>query len=112
NRISEMDIDSLTIEQYLMLTEGNQAPNMDQCNAHYDLPSLLRYFEPIQPHTQDRYESLDEDIDFVSEDKSEIEDLDEWLKTEMEKRMCRQDKESREDALIDMLKSLMEECKI
>ncbi|GJX30815.1 hypothetical protein Tco_0240670 [Tanacetum coccineum] len=28
NIMSEMDIDSLTIEQYLMLTEGNQAPGM------------------------------------------------------------------------------------
>ncbi|GJV69530.1 phospholipase-like protein [Tanacetum coccineum] len=117
NMMCEMDIDSLIIEQYLMLTEGNQAPGMD------------------------KYESLDEDTDFVSEDESEMgeqevgndieidkplaprprhvneklgpeEDLDEWLKTEMEKRMCRQDKESEEDALIDILKSLMEECKV
>ncbi|GJZ06439.1 phospholipase-like protein [Tanacetum coccineum] len=158
NMMSEMDIESLTIEQYLMLTEGNQAPGIaemerqiwrnagsyfptkydnknvnsfnykeswnlgykyhsddSKINAHYDLSSLLPCFEPIQPHAQDRYESLEEDIDFVSEDESKIgpgEDLDEWLKTEMEKRMCRQDKESEEDAVIDILKSLMEECKV
>ncbi|GKB77294.1 hypothetical protein Tco_0944189, partial [Tanacetum coccineum] len=34
------------------------------------------------------------------------EDLDEWLKTEMEKRMVRQDKKSKKDALIYILKSL------
>nr|GEV47413.1 RNA-directed DNA polymerase, eukaryota [Tanacetum cinerariifolium] len=38
-------------------------------------------------------------------------DLDEWLKAKMEKRMCGQDKESEEDALIDILKSLVRECK-
>ncbi|GJU32979.1 hypothetical protein Tco_1176568 [Tanacetum coccineum] len=183
NMMSEIDIDSLTIEQYLMLTKGNQALSMGEpefgrtikknilemtiveyieyeaemerqtwrnaylyfptkydsknvnsfnhmeswnlddkyhsdnskINAHYDLPLLLPYFEPIQPHTKDRYESLEEDTDFVSEDQSEIgpeEDLDEWLKIEMEKRMCRKDKESEEDALIDILKSLVEECKV
>ncbi|GKB76636.1 phospholipase-like protein [Tanacetum coccineum] len=186
NMMSEMDIDSLTIKQYLMLTKGNQAPSMgkpefrrtikknieemtiaeymdknvnssnhkeswnlgnkyhfdcSKINAYYDLPSSLLCFEPIQPHTPDRYEPLEEDTDFVSEDESEIgeqevgndidndkplaprprhvneelgpeEDLDEWLKTEMEKRMCRQEKESEEDALIDILKSLVEECKV
>ncbi|GKA95986.1 phospholipase-like protein [Tanacetum coccineum] len=138
--MSEMDIESLTIEQYLMLTEGNQAPGIEyeaemerqiwrntgsyfptkydnknvnsfnykeswnlgykyhfddsKINAHYDLSSLLPCFEPIQPHAQDRYESLEEDIDFVSEDESEIGEQG----VEMEKRMCRQDKESEEDA--------------
>ncbi|GJZ29269.1 phospholipase-like protein [Tanacetum coccineum] len=109
NMMSEMDIDSLTIKQYLMLTEGIQAPGIgsyfptkydsknvnsfnhkeswnlgykyhsddSKINTHYDLPSFLPCFEPIQPHTQDKYESLDEDTDFVSEDESEIEDDEE-----------------------------------
>ncbi|GJX70344.1 hypothetical protein Tco_0307515 [Tanacetum coccineum] len=37
--------------------------------------------------------------------------LDGWLKENMEKHMCGQDKESEEDALIDILKSLVGECK-
>ncbi|GJY83388.1 phospholipase-like protein [Tanacetum coccineum] len=37
--------------------------------------------------------------------------LDGWLKANMEKHMCGQDNESEEDALIDILKSLVGECK-
>ncbi|GJX00363.1 hypothetical protein Tco_0184276 [Tanacetum coccineum] len=72
--------------------------NHSKINTQYGLPPLLPYFEPIQPHTQDRYEPLDDDTELVSEDKSEI---------KMEKRMVRQDKENEEDALIDILKSLL-----
>ncbi|GJT78351.1 hypothetical protein Tco_1045076 [Tanacetum coccineum] len=106
-------------------------------NTQSDLP-LPPCFEPIQPHTHDRYEPLDDDTKLVSEDETKIskqgmsdnidndkplapkpqheelspeEDLDEWLKTEMEKCMVRQDKEGKEDALIDVLKLLVEECK-
>ncbi|GJV69017.1 hypothetical protein Tco_1484526 [Tanacetum coccineum] len=107
-------------------------------NTQYDLP-LPPCFEPIQPYTQDRYEPLNDDTELVSEDETKIskqgmsdnidndkplapkpqhkelspeEDLDEWLKTKMEKCMVRQDKEGEEDALIDVLKSLMKECKV
>ncbi|GKE21166.1 putative reverse transcriptase domain-containing protein [Tanacetum coccineum] len=113
--------------------------NHSQINTQYGLPLLLPYFKPIQPHTQDRYEPLDDDTELVSKDESEIseqwmsdnidndkplapkpqheelclkEDLDEWLKTKIEKRMVRQDKESEEDALINILKSLVKECKV
>ncbi|GKF24541.1 hypothetical protein Tco_0076863 [Tanacetum coccineum] len=94
--------------------------------------------QDVTGYTQDKYESLDKDIDFVSEDESKIgehgvgndvendkplapkprhvneelgpeEDVDDWLKTEIEKHMCRQDKESEEDKLIDILKSIVEE---
>nr|GFA74275.1 hypothetical protein [Tanacetum cinerariifolium] len=86
------------------------------------------------------YEPLKEDTNFVSEDESETseqrmitdtnddkpsapnpqheneelipeEDLDGWLKAELEIHMCGQDKESEEDALIKILKSLVGECK-
>ncbi|GJR87725.1 hypothetical protein Tco_0211736 [Tanacetum coccineum] len=46
-----------------------------------------------------------------NEELSPEEDLDEWLKAEMEKRMSGHDKESEEDTLIDILKSLVGECK-
>ncbi|GJU31738.1 hypothetical protein Tco_1175327 [Tanacetum coccineum] len=130
---SKMDIDSLTIEQYLMLTEGSQTSGMvkpkfrkknieemtideymeyeaemkrkawknigsyfplnydnkdvklfnhaesrnlgyenhSRINIQYGLPPLLPYFELIQPHTQDRYEPLDDDTKLVSEDESD-----------------------------------------
>ncbi|GKD25432.1 copia protein, partial [Tanacetum coccineum] len=178
NMMGEVDIDTLTIEQYLMLTQGNQAQGMyeaemkrqtwrnarsyfptnrdtyslnhdrsrvlgyehhfddSKINAYYDLPPSLPYFKPIQPHTEDTYEPLEENTNVVSKDESETgeqrmiidtnddkpfspnpqhndeelsldEDLDRWLKAEMEKRMCGQDKESEENALIDILKSLL-----
>ncbi|GKA97701.1 phospholipase-like protein [Tanacetum coccineum] len=47
-----------------------------------------------------------------NEELSPEEDLDEWLKAEMEKRMSGHDKESEEDTLIDILKSLVGECKV
>ncbi|GJR98276.1 phospholipase-like protein [Tanacetum coccineum] len=88
-------------------------PDDSKINAYYDLPPLLPCFKPFQPHTEDRYEPLKEDTDYISDDKSEIgkqrminitdddkpftpkpqpedgelsfdEDLDDWLKTEME----------------------------
>ncbi|GKF30066.1 hypothetical protein Tco_0096408, partial [Tanacetum coccineum] len=42
---------------------------------------------------------------------SSEEDVDEWLNEELSKRMTRQDKEEEEDALIDILKTVVEECK-
>ncbi|GJV61453.1 hypothetical protein Tco_1467553 [Tanacetum coccineum] len=39
------------------------------------------------------------------------EDLDEWLKTKMEKHMSKQDEKNKEDALIAILKSIREECR-
>ncbi|GJX98416.1 hypothetical protein Tco_0355435 [Tanacetum coccineum] len=47
------------------------------------------------------------EIEEVSSDK----DVDEWLNAEMGKRMIGQDKDEEEDALIDILKTLVEECK-
>ncbi|GJT13058.1 hypothetical protein Tco_0860100, partial [Tanacetum coccineum] len=38
-------------------------------------------------------------------------DVDEWLNTEMSKRINRQDKGEEEDALIDIVKIMVEECK-
>ncbi|GJV37932.1 phospholipase-like protein [Tanacetum coccineum] len=71
------------------------------------------------------YEPLEENIDVVSEDKSTTveqkvstdeelshdEDFDVWLNAEMEKCICGQDKENEEDTLIDILKTLVGECK-
>ncbi|GJX91523.1 hypothetical protein Tco_0344849 [Tanacetum coccineum] len=42
---------------------------------------------------------------------SSDEDVDAWLKEELSKHMTGQDKEEAEDALIDILKIVVEECK-
>ncbi|GJT36296.1 hypothetical protein Tco_0926715 [Tanacetum coccineum] len=86
-------------------------------NAYYDLPPLLCCFKPVQPHTEYRCEPLEEDTDYISVDESRTgkegminhtdsdkpftpkpqpkdeelsfdEDVDDWLKTKMEKHMC------------------------
>ncbi|GKC00580.1 copia protein [Tanacetum coccineum] len=45
------------------------------------------------------------------EEFSSDEDLDDWLKTEIERHMCGQDKQDEEDALVAILQSLVGECK-
>nr|GEU98713.1 hypothetical protein [Tanacetum cinerariifolium] len=61
--------------------------------------------QEISTDTDDDDESLAPNLQH--EDK----DLDEWLKTEIQKCMCGQDKENEEDTLIDILKTLAGECK-
>nr|GFA80425.1 hypothetical protein [Tanacetum cinerariifolium] len=47
----------------------------------------------------------------AEEELSSDEDLDDWLKLEMERHMCGQYKEDKEDALVAILQSLVGECK-
>ncbi|GJZ15990.1 hypothetical protein Tco_0551667 [Tanacetum coccineum] len=133
------DINSLNHDKSRVLGYEHHF-NDSNINAYYDLPPLIPCFKPVQPHTKDRYERLEKDTYYVSEDESETgeqrmsndtvddkpftpkpqpegeelsfdEDLDEWLKAEIEKHMCGQDKESGEDTLIHILKLLVGECK-
>ncbi|GJS71531.1 hypothetical protein Tco_0704372 [Tanacetum coccineum] len=45
--------------------------------------------------------------DGIDEELSSGDDLNDWLNTEMERRMCGHDKEGEEDALVTILKSLV-----
>nr|GFB88884.1 hypothetical protein [Tanacetum cinerariifolium] len=45
------------------------------------------------------------------EELSSKENLDEWLRTEMQKHISEQEEENEEDALIVIMKSIVEECK-
>ncbi|GKA33625.1 hypothetical protein Tco_0720054 [Tanacetum coccineum] len=106
-------------------------------NAYYDLPHLLPCFKPIQPYTQHKNESykaeLDEEINYMSDGESVMSDqgtidntdepnlepydegissddeVDEWFITNMEEHIKRGENE--EDALINIMKSLIEEFK-
>ncbi|GJY89484.1 hypothetical protein Tco_0504680 [Tanacetum coccineum] len=158
--MGKVDIETLTKKQYLMLTQGNQAPGshggtleemtifeymeyeaetkrQSWRNARPFFPTnheeLLPCFEPIQLH-----ELLKEDDDYIVKDESEPsdqklmnhtggdrpftpkprpedeelsfdKDLDDWLKTKLRRRMYGHDKEGEEDALIAILKSLVDE---
>ncbi|GJU67860.1 hypothetical protein Tco_1254119 [Tanacetum coccineum] len=77
NMMNEVDIENLTIEQYLMLTQEKQTHGMIRTESE------------------------------VSSD----EDVDEWLNEELSKRMTGEDKEEEKDVLIDILKTVVEECK-
>nr|GEW81850.1 hypothetical protein [Tanacetum cinerariifolium] len=48
---------------------------------------------------------------YETKEVSSDEDVDEWLNKELSKRMIREYKEEEEDALIDILKTMIEECK-
>ncbi|GJV55461.1 reverse transcriptase domain-containing protein [Tanacetum coccineum] len=94
------------------------------------------YLNPIQPNTEFDYDSedmeLDEEAGYTTDEESVTsehktldpahvdnvrsleelsseEDLDEWLKEEMEKHMSKQDEKNKEDALIAIIKFIREE---
>ncbi|GJZ56259.1 hypothetical protein Tco_0611452, partial [Tanacetum coccineum] len=133
-KYEDTDINSFHHDKSTVLNYLHHS-NDFKINAYYDLPLLLLCFKLVQQHTKDRYEPLEEDTDYISNDELEIgeqrminhihgdkpftpkpqpedgelssdKELDDWLKTEMELHMCGQDKENVEDALVAILKSL------
>ncbi|GKB38173.1 hypothetical protein Tco_0883115 [Tanacetum coccineum] len=140
NMMNEVDIENLTIEQYLMLTQENQARGMARTISSRmitkDIISMtieeyMEYEQSINTGSwvcintilgvQDQpLERKKDPNDFnlsapnshhEDEEVSSDEDVDEWLNAEMCKRMTGQDKEEEEAALIDILKTLVEEYK-
>ncbi|GKA83910.1 copia protein, partial [Tanacetum coccineum] len=91
NMTNEIDIENITIEQYLMLTQEKQTRGMIRTESGND-PNDYHLFTP-----QSHYET---------EEVSSDEDVDEWLNEELSKLMTGQDKEEEEDALIDILKTV------
>ncbi|GJV50918.1 hypothetical protein Tco_1446659 [Tanacetum coccineum] len=172
-----INIDDLTIGQYLRLTQENQTPSMvkkvdDMTIAEYieyeermkrqysrnsgsyfptysghctsnnnttlEFPCNT-YFNPIPPNTKFNYDyedmELDKEVGYTTDEESVMsehkaidpahavntqsfeeelsseEDIDEWLKAEMEKHMSKQNEKNKEDALIAIIKSIREECR-
>ncbi|GKA78094.1 phospholipase-like protein [Tanacetum coccineum] len=93
--------------------------HLDKLKTNAYFPSLPPCFKPAQPLTKNTHEPLDpNDYDLCApnshhedEKVSFDEDVDEWLNAEMGKRMTEKDKEEEEDALIDILIIVVEECK-
>nr|GEW24986.1 hypothetical protein [Tanacetum cinerariifolium] len=176
--MNEVDIENLTIEQYLMLTQEKQThamirtesdrmitKNIDDItiaeymkyeaemrrdprkytrnlgfttlggimsleNMHHPdklktndyFPSIPICFEPAQPHTDDIHKPLGNKPNdshlftpqsyYETKEVSSDKDVDEWLNEELSKRMTGEDKEEEEDALIDILKIVVEERKL
>ncbi|GKB96239.1 hypothetical protein Tco_0982376 [Tanacetum coccineum] len=69
-----------------------------------DGESVTSEHKTLEPAHTDDVRSLEEEL--CSE-----EDLDEWLKGEMEKNVSKQDEKNKEDALIAIIKSIREECR-
>ncbi|GJT33361.1 hypothetical protein Tco_0923780 [Tanacetum coccineum] len=109
---------STTLERSKDL-ENKHHPDKLKTNAYF--PSLPPCIKPAQPLTKDTHEPLEKDPNEFNlsapnshhEDKevSSDENVDEWLNAEMSKRITGQDKEEEEAALIDILKTLVEEYK-
>ncbi|GKB07422.1 hypothetical protein Tco_0835706 [Tanacetum coccineum] len=89
NIMEGINIDDLTIEQYLRLTQENQTPSMDmeldeEAGYTTDEKSVVSEHEAIDLAHTVNTQSFEEEL-------SSGEDLDEWLKAKMEKHMkeCR-----------------------
>ncbi|GKA12226.1 phospholipase-like protein [Tanacetum coccineum] len=99
--------------------ENNHHPDKLKTNDY--LPSNPSCFKPAQPLTDDMHELLEKDPNdyhllthnshYETKEVSSDEDVDEWLNEELSKRMTGQDTEEEEYALIDILKTVVEECK-
>nr|GEY25315.1 hypothetical protein [Tanacetum cinerariifolium] len=177
NIMNGINIDDLTIEKYLRLTQENQMPSMVKKVVDMTIAEYIEYeerikrqynrnsgsyfptysghctsnnntsiefpcntsFNPIQPNTEFNYDSEDMDLgeevgytideesvmtkheaidlahvvntQYFEEELSYKEDVDEWLKAEMEKHMSKQNERNKEDTLISIIRSIREECR-
>nr|GEZ13103.1 hypothetical protein [Tanacetum cinerariifolium] len=90
----------------------------DKLKTNDYFPLIPTCFEPTQLHTDDIHEPLGNKPNdyhlftpqyyYETEEVSSDKDVDEWLNEDLSKRMNGQDKEEEEDALIDILKTVVE----
>ncbi|GJX07324.1 phospholipase-like protein [Tanacetum coccineum] len=109
----------LTTPRETKSLENMHQPAKLKTNNYF--PSIPTCFEPAQLHTDDIHEPLGNKPNdyhlftpqshYETKEVSSDEDVDEWLNEELSKRMTGEDKEEEEDALIDILKTMVEECK-
>nr|GEW61400.1 hypothetical protein [Tanacetum cinerariifolium] len=107
---------STTLERSKVLENNHQLEKL-KTNAYF--PLLPPCFKPAQPLTKNTHEPLDpNDYDLCApksyhedEEVSFDKDVEEWLNAKIGKRMTMKDKEEKKDALIDILKIMVKECK-
>ncbi|GKA19913.1 phospholipase D beta 1-like protein [Tanacetum coccineum] len=107
-----INIDDLTIEQYLMLTQEHRTPSMvkkdmeldEEVGYTTDEESVMSEHEAIDPVHAVNIQSFEEEL-------SSEEDLDEWLNVEIKKHMSMQEEKNEEDTLIAIIKSIKEKCR-
>ncbi|GJS14810.1 RNA-directed DNA polymerase, eukaryota, reverse transcriptase zinc-binding domain protein [Tanacetum coccineum] len=76
-------------------------------DACFNLPPLLPCFKLVQPHIE-----LEISDRTIEEELSSEEYLDEWLIKELKEHMSKLEVENKEDALILIMKTIVEECKV
>ncbi|GJZ69408.1 hypothetical protein Tco_0632958 [Tanacetum coccineum] len=138
--MDEVDIEDLTIEQYLRLTQENQTPKkienmtiaeyveyekkMGENHINNTKTYIPTYFSKCAP-THDSIREFahyfgpnqpDAESDCDSEDMEEEhfkekDDVDKWLNAEITKHLSIQGVENTEDALINIIKSIKKEMK-
>ncbi|GKB42589.1 copia protein [Tanacetum coccineum] len=109
--------------------DGTSSKNIESSSNSEGIAAIVRKlvsctspcFKPAQPLIKNTHEPLEKDPNDYDpcapnshhEDKevSTDEDVDEWLNAKMGQRMIGKDKGEEEDALIDILKTVVEECK-
>ncbi|GJU94686.1 ribonuclease H-like domain-containing protein, partial [Tanacetum coccineum] len=95
-----INIDDLTIEQYLRLTQENQTPSMDmdldeKGGYTTDKESAMSEHEAIDPVHAVNTRSFEEELSLE-------EDLDEWLNAKIEKHMSKQEEKKKKIEMDDM----------
>ncbi|GJX00165.1 hypothetical protein Tco_0184078 [Tanacetum coccineum] len=138
NIMDGVDIDNLTIEQYLRLTQESQTPKKIEDMTiveylEYEKKEFAHYFGPNQPGAESDCDSedMEEEVEYMTEDEvvmseqeesnhgytqniqhfEEKDDVDEWLNAEITKHMSMQGVENMKDALISIIKSIRQEMK-
>ncbi|GJU20295.1 hypothetical protein Tco_1153637 [Tanacetum coccineum] len=138
NIMDGVDIEDLTIEQYLRLTQESQTPRKIKDMTitkylEYEKKEFAHYFVPNQPGTESDYDSedMEEEVEYMTDDEvvmseqeesnhgytqniqhlEEKDDVDKWLNAEITKHMSMQGVENMKDVLISIIKSIRQEMK-
>ncbi|GJW09542.1 hypothetical protein Tco_1575369 [Tanacetum coccineum] len=127
-----IDISTLTLEQYFRMIDENHAPGMvneefgrtmEKDIKDMTIAEYMKYEEELtEDHGKDSSHFLLQTIEQGIIDNTDApnlkphdegmrsdDDVDEWFVTEMEEHTKR--RENKEDAMINIMKSLVEECK-
>ncbi|GJW09290.1 hypothetical protein Tco_1575117 [Tanacetum coccineum] len=137
NIMDRVDIDNLTIEQYLRLTQKSQTPKKIE---DMTIVEYLEYEKKVNENHISNSKSylptyfgknMEEEVEYMTDDEvvvseqeesnhgytqniqhfEEKDDVDEWLNAEITKHMSMQGVENMKDALISIIKSIRQEMK-
>ncbi|GJT17044.1 hypothetical protein Tco_0875750 [Tanacetum coccineum] len=137
NIMDRVDIDNLTIEQYLRLTQESQTPKKIE---DMTIVEYLEYEKKVNENHISNSKSflptyfgknMEEEVEYITDDEvvvseqeesnhvytqniqhfKEKDDVDEWLNAEITKHISMQGVENMKDALISIIKSIRQEMK-